>query len=268
VDVDIYSGQTIDSASESDFFAGLSIIKIDDEIIGFKTATDISNSSYPNRWRLSCLIRGMNNTIPVVHAVEAIFATLIENARIYYREEDVSKPIYLVAVSFYGKFVQLFEECETTPYLIKGLYKRPAPVSLVRIDNPDGEGIMEYTGATFTLEWQLGSKSAGFNVGCFNCDGTVWEWTDAREIAGTMPTWNDGIIWGSSIVESEVTGIVLQFYDNSDIFLSERTVSSAAVSDTITNATDLVGGTVNYVNVLPISKYRSYYDNKIEIDKI
>ena len=268
IEMDLTQGHILESASEVDFFIGKSLVKIGNEIIGFQIATDISDLIHPNRWRISNLIRGMYNTIPTTHSIGDNCATLIINSTIPYSEEDVSRIVYIIAVPIQGSLVSTFDECQPIEYMIKGLYKRPAPVSLVRIDDPDGEGIMEYTGATFTLEWQLGSKSAGFNIGCFNCDGTVWEWTDAREIAGTLPTWNDGIIWGSSPVESEITGIVLQFFDNADVFLSERIVSSAAVSDTITNATDLAGNIANYINVLPVSKYRTYYNNKISVNKI
>lgn len=268
VDVDIEDGQDIDSVSEEDFFAGKSLIKIGDEIIGFRTVTDISDPNYPNRWRISDLIRGMFNTVPVTHAIGEAYATLIENTRFYYEEGDIAQTLYFVAVPFYGTEIQPFYQCEPTPYTIEGLYKRPNPVSLVRIDKATGEGIIEYSGATFTLEWELGSKIGGYNTGGFNFDGTIWNWTAAREVSGEIPLWNDGVLYGASPVDPTITGVVLRFYDSLEVFLSERTVTGTPISETITNATDLAGGTVNYIGVIPISTYRTYFENKIMVTKI
>lgn len=229
--------------SEVQFWNDLRLAKIGDEIIAFRDAVETSTAGI---WTISCLRRGLFNTEAVAHYSGEAFCTLDKNYTYRYTDSDISKTIYFKAIAFYGESVQGISDVTGKAITIEGLSLRPAAASLIRLtaDQNDG-GSGEYSGASFTLYWNLGSRSSGYNFG---------DWLN-------LP-------WDNYIADSQLQKIVLKFYEDDGTTLIGQREIAVASSETITKATDLGGNDRAIIKVVPRRVYESILKNSILVESI
>ena len=262
--VDVGDYGVLTSASDSAFFSNLSLCKVGSEIIAYKTAERIGET---NVFRLTGLIRGINNTEPAAHSIDETFLTLDTPYQFNYSMANVGRTAYFKVLTFLGDDVQQIEDVSAVSHLITSEHHRPACASLVRINGR--EGFQDYAGATFTLDWTLCSKIAGFNLGSFNWDGiTYWKWTPAREASGEDPPWNDGTLFGAYQPNLDLEQIVLRFEEIDGTLIGEKELDPDDESELITKATDLGGYDPARIKVIPRTSLRAIREVSIEVDQL
>ena len=149
----------IESGTELEFFNNKKLAKIGDEIIGYKTATLISGTTY----ELRELIRGLFNTEPVAHAIGEEFFTLDVDFNYAFTKEDIGRTIYFKMLTFAGDTIQQLADVTGIAYTIQGEYLRPAPVSLIR--NVGREGFEDISGYPADVDFNFGNRLSGWNFG-------------------------------------------------------------------------------------------------------
>ena len=230
------------SASEADFWSDRKLAKIGSEIIAYKTAEE---TAVAGTWRITNLRRGLFGTEPVAHSSGDAFCTLDPDFTYRYSPAEIGKTIYFKALTFYGDNIQATSEVTGFNYQIEGLIERPAAASLLRLTSNENEGgSNEYSGASFTLYWNLGSRVSGFNYG---------DWLN-------LP-------WNNYIADSELQAVVLKFETEAGVAIGQREIAVGS-STAITKATDLGGNDRAVIRVVPRRTYESKLQNKILVESI
>lgn len=256
VQVNIGTLTGLKSVDDGDFFAGRNICKIGNEIIGFKTATDLGGGI----WELTGLLRGMYQSRPEVHAVGSLFATLMVDYSYVYPETDIGKTVYFKFLTFYANKVQNISEVDDESHSILGEYMRPARASLVRIKDIVGT---DYSGDP-TIEWYLGNKAAGFNRGGFNEKlGGVWRYGDSVALL----TANDGIGYGNYIADNQLQSVRLQVETSAGVLVKELTLLATAESKALTFAGDMLSTNPANIKIIPMSTLQSTVKNDILVSR-
>jgi len=153
--IDFYELQSVSSEA---FFNNLNLIKVEDEIIGFRLAEESDGS-----FVLRDLIRGLFNTEAVAHATKETFHTLDVNFRFTFPLDLVGKTIHFKALTFYGTQVMQLDEVDSFSYTVQGLSEKPVNVSLARI--VDREGFTTFTTDDVDIKVNLASKTQGAGIG-------------------------------------------------------------------------------------------------------
>lgn len=151
------------SITYDQFFSNQRLCKIGNEIIAYK---DCVETEIAGIWRITGLIRGLFGTEAIAHAVGATFFTINIDFTYLYKDSDVGKTLYFKFLTFHGQSIQEIADVSSIGYTINGKYKRPLPVSLMRIRGREGLGTYETDDVIIDFEYC--SKTAGFNLGGFN----------------------------------------------------------------------------------------------------
>jgi len=260
VDVDVETAHNyMSSASDEDFLNNASIMKIGNEIIGFKNADIIEGGT--KRYRLTGLIRGLFGTDPVAHAVDDPFFTMIHPFKVPYELDDIGKTMYFKCLTMYGRAIQQLADVSSNSYTIVGRYKMPMPVT--RIRQTDREGFTDYAGAGTTLEWDLCSKTSGFNIGAFNWDDVTYAaWPTA-----TVPD-NDGILFGAYLADPNIEMVVLRFEELDGTLIGEENLAADDESEALEYVADFNSKDPVRVKIIPTSNLRCLVENSILLDRI
>jgi len=166
--VDIGTVVDLDTAiTDAQFFANQRLCKIDNEIMAYKTCEETVVAGV---WKVTGLIRGLFGTAPVAHSSGATFATLNVDFAYIYRESDIGKTLYFKFLTFYGNQIQDISDVSGISYEVKGKYKKPLPVSLMRINGR--EGLLTYKTDDVDIDWYFCSKVSGFGRGGYG--NTLW----------------------------------------------------------------------------------------------
>lgn len=261
----VASHLSISSAASDDAFwnsRNLSLVG-GEEIIGFRNATDLGSDT----WEVDFLMRGLRLTPISSHSVSEIFQMLSHDFAYLYKDGDMGKTLYVKCVPFYGNEVAELSDITSVSYTILGKH-RPPSAGMVRIQG--NEGFVQYPGVNFTLNWNLGFKDAGWNVGGFNYDGLgYWYWTPAREASNEDPAWHDGIVWDSGMEDPNLQAVVLRFEETDETFIGEREVAGWDESEVITKATDLGGFSSAIVKVIPRSPdVRCKIEKSVQVENV
>jgi hypothetical protein len=238
-------GEVVDfkgTINNDDFFNNKYLARIDDEIIGYGSAVETSVTGV---WELTGLLRGLFETEAVAHYTGEDFATLKPNVEYEFSNNDVGKTLYFKAAAIYGPYSQDLADVTAYSVTIQGYAKRPAAASLLRLDSDEFDGAEQggsYSGATFTLHWNLGAKDSGAGVGGYGV-GTVNHY----------------------VQDPELQAIVLRFEEENGTLISERE-TTIKNSETITKATDLNGINPAIVKVIPRRNLRSRLENYLKVD--
>lgn len=147
--------------TDDDLFNNRKLARVGTEIIGFKDC--VESLTIAGIWRVSNLIRGLFGTEAIAHVPGESFSTLDVDFVYDLRDTDIGKTLYFKVVSFYAEEVQLLSEVSTQSHTVSGKYKKPLPVSLMRINGR--EGLKTYKTVDVTLDWYFCSKSSGFGRG-------------------------------------------------------------------------------------------------------
>jgi hypothetical protein len=230
------------NVTDEEFWNNRYIARIGSEIIAFKLAEETAT---PGIWRISNLRRGLFGTEPVAHYSGEAFCTLIPNFVYNYADKDIGKTVYFKVMAYYGINIQSISDVSSFSVTIEGHYQRPAAASLLRLsaDENDG-GAGEYSSSPFTLYWNLGSRSSGFNYG---------DWLN-------LP-------WNNYIADSELQAIVLRFEQPDGTLIGERSIA-VANSETIDKANDLGGLDEAVIKVIPRRALRSRLENSILVHSV
>ena len=254
-DVSIGTITDLDTAiSDDNFFNNRKLAKIGDEIIAYKICVE---SSVEGTWRVSNLIRGLFGTRSVAHVSGEVFSTLDIDFFYSLQESDIGKTLYFKVISFYATKIQLLSEVSSQSYQVKGLWKKPAVASLLRLSSDENDGgKTEYEGSSFTLYWNLpGQKGTGFNQSGFDLNDSYPEWRygdSESELVG-----GNGVPYGNYLADDLLQGIDLVFEETDGTFISQRSVASTAQSEVISKADDLGGNASAVIKVYPRRAYRS-----------
>jgi hypothetical protein len=261
-------GTAIDMSSASDvlFFGGLKLAKIGDEILGYKTCTETSSGS--GIWEIVGLIRGLFGTEPAAHAVGETFYSMDPNFTYDFDPADIGQTVYFKAVTFYGSNVEDIDDVTGYSYQIRGLVNRPEGVSLIRLTSDENDvdaGGAEYSGPSFSLYWNLGSKETGFNKGGIDVhpDKTIWRFGDSE--AELLASY--GVPYGNYLADVDLQAIDLQFEQTGGTVIGQRALASTAETATITKATDLGGNDPAVVKVIPRRALQSEAVHSITVDQ-
>lgn len=242
------------SITDENFFNNRKLAKIGDEIIAYKTCVE---SSVAGTWKISNIIRGLFGTNPVTHFSGEVFSTLDIDFTYNLQESDIGQTLYFKVVSYYANEIQLVSDVSAQTYQIKGLWKRPAAASLLRLASDENEGgSLVYSGSSFTLYWNLpGQKGTGFNQGGYdlNTSWPIWRYGDS---VGYL-TGGNGVLYGNYFADADLQAIDLVFEETDGTPIGSRSVAATAQSAVIDKATDLGGNSTAVIKVYPRRAYRT-----------
>jgi len=160
-DVSIGTLTDLDTAvTDDNFFNKRKLAKIGNEIIAYKTCVE---SAVEGTWRVSNLIRGLFGTEAVAHVPGEDFRTLDIDFIYVLQAGDIGKTLYFKVVTYYANKIQLLSEVTSQDHDVLGWWKRPAPVSLMRIHYR--EGLSTYKTADVIIDFYFCSKVSGFGSG-------------------------------------------------------------------------------------------------------
>ena len=150
--------------SDDEFFQNQSLVKIGDEILAFKTAEDQGSGV----WKLTQTIRGLFGTEAVAHPVGSVFATVSLIDLFYELSDEVAgQKIYFKALATapFNVSQTLDNVGDATEYTVIREHQRPYPLSIQGVK--DAGGLCTVDSFPVTMEYNLASKEAGFNLGGF-----------------------------------------------------------------------------------------------------
>ena len=230
--------------TEDEFWSDLYLARIGDEIIAFKTAEE---TAAPGVWLISNLRRGLFGTEPEAHAADETFCTLVPDFSYTFDPDDIGRVLYFKALVFYGSTFQDITDLTAASVTVGGYYLRPAAASLLRLtaDENDGGG-GSYSGASFTLYWNLGSRASGWNYGGWDVSG-------------------GGVPWNNYVADAELQAVVLKFEQAGGAAIGQREIA-VGESATITKATDLGGINPAVIRVVPRRVLESRLENSLLVD--
>lgn len=228
--------------SDDQFWNDRRLAKIGDEIIAFMDAEETSSAGI---WRISNLRRGLFGTEPVAHYTGESFCTLDKNFTYKFSDSDIGQTLYFKVVAFYGDIIQNIADVTSQSVTVAGYVNRPAAAGLLRLtaDENDGGGY-QYSGASFTLYWNLGSRVSGFNYG---------DWLN-------LP-------WNNYTEDADLQAIVLKFETAAGVEIGQREIA-VAESATITKATDLGGNDRAVIKVVPRRAMEARLNNSILVESV
>lgn len=181
--------------SDDEFFQNQSLIKIGDEIMAFKTAEDQGSGV----WKLTQTIRGLFGTEAVAHPVGSTFATVSLIDLFYELSDEVAgQVIYFKALATapFNVSQTLENVGDATEYTVIREHQRPYPLSIQGVK--DAGGLCTVDSFPVTMEFNLASKEAGYNLGGF----------------GEVPWGNfvkDGRIVGINVTLKTIGGVEIVF---------------------------------------------------------
>jgi hypothetical protein len=232
------------SISEDRFWSDGSLARIGSEIIAFKTATETATAGI---WQISNLRRGLFGTEPAAHGSGEDFCTLFRDFTAAFNEADIGRTLYFKVLTYYADGNQTLGDVDSFSVTVGGYCVRPAAASLLRLsaDENDG-GSGDYSGSSFTLYWNLGSKVSGWNFGGWDVSG-------------------GGAPWNNYIADAELQAVVLKFEQSDGTAIGQREIA-VGESATITKATDLGGHNPARIRVVPRRVYESRLQNSLLVD--
>jgi len=161
IEVSIGTITDLDTAiTDTLFFGNKRLAKIGNEIIAYKTCVETSVTGI---WQITGLIRGLFGTEAVAHTSGEVFSTMEVDFSFLYEDADIGSVLYFKIITAYGDAIQSLSDVTAIQYTVLGNYKRPMPVSLMRIQNR--EGLLTYETDDVAIAFYLSSKTAGFNIG-------------------------------------------------------------------------------------------------------
>lgn len=235
------------SASEDEFWNDGKLARIGSEIIAYKTVEETATAGI---WRITNLRRGLFGTEAVAHVSGEAFVTLDPDFTYKFSDSDIGRTVYFKALTFYGDSVQNIADLTGTAVTLAGYAVRPAAASLVRLTSDENEhgtrsgDYLQYSGASFTLYWNLGSRVSGFNYG---------DWLN--------------LAWNNYIADADLQMVVLKFEQIDGTAIGEREIA-VAESATITKATDLGGFDRARIRVVPRRALESRLENSILVESV
>jgi hypothetical protein len=240
--VDIGAIVDLDTAiNDIDFFAGRKQLLIDDEIVGYKTCLETITEGI---WRITGLIRGMDNTKPTAHAVNASIATLNTNFSYYIRNEDLGSTIYFKAVPYEGSYAQSLSDTTTYTRTIIGRHRQPLPFSTLRLQGRDW--IHTYKGEDFVVQWDRCFRASGYGRGGY---GTA--------------------LWGAAQVEDSIQNIQAILTDKNGIVLTSGVYNITLISPVTglqVYAADIASNDPVNISLLPIGVESGLYAESLEVE--
>lgn len=231
--------------TEDQFWSDRRLAKIGDEIIAFKDAVE---TAVPGIWTISNLRRGCFGTEAAAHTAGETFSTLDSNFTYSFDQADIGRTLYFKALAFYGNDeVQEIDDVSSVSVVIGGYYQRPAAASLLRLTSDENDGGSgEYSGSSFTLYWNLGSRVSGWNYGGWDVSG-------------------GGVPWNNYTEDDDLQNILLKFEQSDSTPIGQRSIAVGEQA-TITKATDLGGYNPARVRVVPRRVLESRLKNSLLVD--
>ena len=247
--------------TDDEFWNDRYLARIGDEIIAFKTAEETETAGI---WRISNLRRGLFGTEPVAHYSGEDFCTLDPNFTYIYDPVNIGQTLYFKAVVFYGDNFQDISDVNAYQVTIQGYYQRPAAAACLRLtaDLNDG-GSGAYSGDSFPLYWQLGSRTSGLGIGGHDVNPAhpSWFYPDAESLLVT----GGGALFGNYIQDPELQAIILKFEKEDGTAIGQREIA-VGESTTITKATDLGGFNPARIKIVPRRALEAWDQNSILVD--
>lgn len=160
VDIGTITSLRLD-VSDDEFFQNQSLVKIGNEIMAFKTAEDQGSGV----WKLTQTIRGLFGTEAIEHPVGSVFATVSLIDLFYYLVDEVAgQTVYFKALATAPFDVsQTLDIVAATEYTVIREHQRPYPISIQGVK--DAGGLCTVDSFPVTMEFNLASKEAGYNLG-------------------------------------------------------------------------------------------------------
>ena len=247
--------------TEDEFWNDRYLAKIGDEIIAYLDAEETATAGI---WQITNLRRGLFGTEPVAHYSGESFCTLMKDFSDTYDPSNIGITLYYKVVSYYGTDFQGIADVSATSVTIQGYYVRPASASLLRLtaDENNGGGI-EYSGASFTLYWNLGARLSGYGIGGIDVNPAhpIWFYPDSE----TLLINSGGVLYDNYIQDAELQAVVLKFEQEDGTAIGEREIA-VAESVTITKATDLGGYNPAIIKIIPRRAMYAWDENSITVD--
>lgn len=229
--------------TDQQFFNNLRLAKIGNEIVAYKTCAEQATEG---QWKVTTLIRGLFQTEPVAHPIGETFRTLDINYTASFLPSDIGKTLYIKAVPFYGAVSGSLATTDPVEVVVQGNYDRPFGASVVRLTaNEEDGGYQHYSGASFTLYWNLPGRSSGWNVGGYDGGGT-WQYGDDESLL--VP--QSGVAYGAYQQDPDLQGVDLVFRQADGTYIGQKNLGVVSQA-TITKATDLGGNNPARIDVLP-----------------
>jgi len=194
---------SLQSITDEQFFNNVNLFKVNNEVLGFKSATLVSGT-----YTISNLIRGLFHSEASSHLVDEVWHTLKINFKFEYQLDKIGSTIYFKILPFYGDDVLQLDEADSVSYTIIGLYKKPAPVSITRIVGR--EGFTTYPVGDVDIRVNLAGKAQGFNIGGFG-----------------------NILWGSYIRDPDISSVEVLITDlaHAEVYKSSVAVGAEIESE-------------------------------------
>ncbi len=260
VDIGTVTGLRTD-VTDDEFWNNRYLAKIDNEIIAFKTAEETATAGV---WRISNLRRGLLGTEPVAHYTGESFCTLVKDYTYKFETVDIGRTLYFKVIASYGDKYQSIADVSSFSVTVQGYFARPASAALLRLtsDLNDG-GSGDYSGASFTLYWNLSSRSSGVGIGGHdvNPNHPSWFYPDSEALLVT----GGGALFGNYIQDPDLQAIVLKFEQEDGTAIGEREIA-VGESTTITKATDLGGHSPARIKVIPRRALYAWDENSILVN--
>jgi hypothetical protein len=181
----------VESITDSQFFNNINLLKLSNEVLAYKTVTSSSGNYIATN-----LIRGLFNTEAAAHSISEIWHTLKIDFKFNYTVGNIGQIIYFKVLTYFGPNIQQLADVAPVTYIIGGEYLKPVPLSILRLK--DREGFSDFVTADFEVDFNLGSKISGYNV-------------------GTMSTQ----IWNNFVVDDNIKYLKAVVKDNLDTILSQ-----------------------------------------------
>jgi hypothetical protein len=237
--------------TDDQFWNDLRLARVGSEIIAFEDAVETAIAGI---WRLTNIRRGLFGTEPIAHTAGDSFCTLDINFTYKFTQSDIGKTIYFEALTFYGDNIQAIADVTGVSFIIEGLADKPSAASLLRLtsdENIPGSrngNYLQYSGASFTLYWNLGSRVSGWNFGGWDVS-------------------SGGLPWNNYVADSELQKVVLKFETVAGAAIGQREIA-VGESATIVKATDLGGNNTARLKVVPRRALESKLQNSILVESI
>lgn len=222
--------------TDGEFFGNRRLAKIGDEIVAYKTCEETETEGI---WRITGLIRGLLQSNPCAHAAGETFRTLGVDYAFEYVGTDIGSTLYFKALPYYRNVAGNLADVTASSVTVMGNPFRPYGAALVRLTESETDeeaGSQAYSGAGFTMYWNLCAKTSGFNVGPMDGGGEAWVYGDAEAELVSQ----GGVPFGEYTDDPALVGVDLVFRETDGSLISQRSVGVMS-SEAVVKATDLGG---------------------------
>jgi hypothetical protein len=253
-------GDLATDITDAQFFGNQKLAKIGSEIIAYKTCDETET---PGQWRITGVIRGLFESNPTAHAIGETFATLNVDYVLPYEAPDIGQNLYIKAIPYYRNVGANMADIVGATIPVAGNAHRPFGAGVIRLTSDENDARaadQSYSGASFSLYWNLCAKLTGFNVGGQDGGGTWVYGDDEADLVS-----QGGPAYGDYQEDPELIGVDLVFREEDGTLISQRSLGVVS-TDTIVKATDLGGHNPAEVEVWPRYALRATREESLTAD--